>query len=62
MKASKEVKSWEGSRGESEFRLFYVSGELLSLLNDLADEREQGDLLYELVKQEHDKRFGGRDD
>jgi len=55
--SKKGVKMWEGSN--SEFRLFYLSGELLKLLDDLASESDQAELIYGLVKEEHERRFGG---
>lgn len=58
MKASKDIKKWGGNKGQDEFRLFYVSGELLRLLSELATEEEQAELIMQLVKQEHERRFG----
>ena len=58
MKASKDIRKWAGKRGQDEFRLFYVSGEMLKLLSELADDEDQADLIMELVRQEHERRFG----
>lgn len=62
MKSTKEARQWSGSRrerdGHKEFKLFYLSGDLLKQLNDLADEADQAELVAELVRQEHERRFG----
>lgn len=62
MKSTKDARQWSGTRkgngGESEFKLFYLSGDLLRQLNDLANEADQAELVAELVRQEHERRFG----
>jgi hypothetical protein len=62
MKSTKsEARQWAGNqRGTNdEFKLFYLSGDLLKKLNDLSDPNDQAELIAELIRREHERRFGG---
>jgi hypothetical protein len=56
----REARQWGGTRrdGRDEFKLFYLSGDLLSKLNDLTDPDDQAELVADLIRQEHERRFG----
>lgn len=60
--SDKEVRQW-GTKASSDrdFRLFYISGELMKLLDELASESEQAELIASLVRQEHERRYARRD-
>lgn len=67
MKAKNErvARQWAGgSQPNADFRLFYLSGDLLSKLDDLTDFDSQADLIAELIREEHERRSatkkGGR--
>lgn len=55
---NREIKQWGGSRSpNTEFKLFYLSGDLLTLLNKLADDAEQSELIAQLIRDEHARRY-----
>lgn len=56
--SKRSVKQWNGMNDRhGEFKLFYLSGDLLSKLNDLASEESQSELLADLIRDEHRRRF-----
>lgn len=55
---NRDIKQWASNRGpNTEFKLFYLSGELLTLLNKLADDAEQSELIAQLIRDEHARRY-----
>lgn len=56
--SKKDVRHWAGnSASNREFKLFYLSGDLLTKLDELAADEEQSELIADLIREEHNRRF-----
>lgn len=55
-----DIRQWGSNSPNKPFRLFYLSGDLMKKLDDLAKPEDQSELIAELIRQEHARRYERR--
>lgn len=60
--SERDVKGWSGNKSPNGgFKVFYLGGDLLEKLDELATDEAQSELIAELIRDEHARRFTRRD-